>query len=84
MSHDCNAEVAEQDFVVCAKEHVLRLDVTVDAPLVMSILQGGGDLLDIGDDGGEWKACSARMAEQERAVGSVFHDQVGDVVGCMN
>ena len=57
VSHHGNAKVAEQNLVVCAKEHVLRLDVAVDAPLVMGILQGGRNLLDVGDDGSEWKAC---------------------------
>src|SRR2546428_13755313 len=53
MSHCRDAKVAEQDLVVSPKEDVLWLDIAVDAPLVMGILQGGSDLFDVRDNGGQ-------------------------------
>ncbi len=38
--------------VLRVQEHILRLDIAVDQVLVMGILQGRSDLLDIGEDRG--------------------------------
>src|SRR5436309_2671830 len=48
LGNDSNTKITEQDIVAAPQQHVLRLDVSMNNPLIMCILQGGGDLLDIG------------------------------------
>src|SRR2546425_8536696 len=50
LSYQGYAKVTEQDFIVSPEQHILRLDVPVDQLLIMGILQGIGDLLDIADN----------------------------------
>ena len=48
MSHDSNAKIGEQNFIVGSQEHILRLDISMDQFLVMCILQSRSNLHDIG------------------------------------
>lgn len=57
-----DAEVAEQDVITLADEHVVGLDVAVDEFFVVRVLLGGGDLFDILDDGRQRDARASWMA----------------------
>lgn len=52
LSHGSNAKIAEQDPVVWAEEHVLRLDIAVNELFAMCVMQRLCDLFDVGKDGG--------------------------------
>ena len=56
-----DTEIAEQEFVLCSKEDVLRLDIPMNASLVMGILQGSSDLFDVCDNDGQRKASISGM-----------------------
>src|SRR5436305_2189431 len=50
LSHNGNAKVRKQHLLMLPDEHVLWFDIAVDDALVVSILQSGGHLLDVGED----------------------------------
>lgn len=64
LSDDGDAEVGEEEAVVLTDEHVFGFDVPVNDTLIVSILEGIGDLIDVGDDGrkGERSAFGVSMA----------------------
>src|SRR5260370_23992292 len=72
--YDCDAEVAEQNLVIASQQHVLRLDVAMDQFLVMGILQGGRDLLDVGDHSMYWEPRALRVTLAQVATRRVLHD----------
>src|SRR5947209_11717827 len=48
-----NAEVAEQDLLASPNEQVLWFNIAMDEVLVVSVLEGISDLLDIAQDRGQ-------------------------------
>src|SRR6266436_9575333 len=44
-------EITKQDLIVWSQQDILRLDIAMDAPVIMRILQGSCDWLEIGHDG---------------------------------
>src|SRR5947209_20202507 len=73
LGYNGDAEVTEQDFVASAQEHVLRLDITVDELFVMGVLEGVGNLLDVGDNSGQRKNGVPGMKMAQCAIGGVAH-----------
>jgi hypothetical protein len=71
------AKIPQQDLLLSSHEQVLRFDVAVDEVLVVRILQGGGGLLDIAQDGGEGKRHSLGMPLAYGSIGRVVHHQIG-------
>src|SRR5260221_1807464 len=69
------AEVAQQQFVVIAQQHILRLDISVDLPGTVCIVQGGGSLACKGEDGRERELTAFRVALAQSAIGGVMHDE---------
>ena len=61
MSQSGQAKIREQHFLLASHEHVLRLDIAVDELLLVGILQGGGHLLNIGDDLRQGQHTALRM-----------------------
>ncbi len=68
MGGNGDAEVAEQDVGRRFEQHVPWLDIAVDQFLVVSMLQGGGNLHDDGDDAGGRGEWLAGVALTERAA----------------
>ncbi len=44
---------------------------------IMGVLESGGELLNIGNNDGEWNVAHTGMAVAQSAVGSVVHDDKG-------
>src|SRR5258706_10135739 len=80
MSYSSDAKVTEQDFVLCSKEYVLWLDIPMNTPVVMGVLQGSSDLFDVRDNGSEWKVGASGMALQEGAIGRILHHKKRDII----
>ena len=78
LRHRGNAEVAQQHFLVAPQEHIFWLDVAVNEPLIVGILQPIGHLLDIGQNGARRQRHAATMAGAQRAIGGIVHYQIGD------
>ncbi len=55
------AKVTEDHLTFGVEQEILRLDITMDHALLMGIIEGGGDLLDIGHDLLKGELCSFRM-----------------------
>ncbi len=55
LRHGGDTEITQEEFFALTHQHVLRLDIAVDEPLVVGILQGTCHLLDVGEDGGQWQ-----------------------------
>ena len=53
VGHERQAKIREPDLLVGSEQEILRFEVTVNQSLRMGILEGGGHLLDVGDDGVE-------------------------------
>src|SRR2546421_999790 len=77
---DGQTEVAQQDLVVAPQQEVLGLDVAMNQALCMGILQGSGDLLDIGDNAHEWQRGARRMVLAQRAPGGIVHNEKRQVL----
>ena len=75
-----DAEVAEQDLVTPPQQHILWLNIAMDELLIVGILQGFGDLLDIADNGGQRQRDAFGMSVAQRAVGGVVHDEERDAI----
>src|SRR6266700_4530526 len=75
--HNGDAEVAQQDFVVAAQEHIFRFDVTVNQVLLMSKLQGVGYLAHVGEHDLKRETRPLWMTLAQVAVGSKVDDQKG-------
>jgi len=69
------AKVTEQEVKTLAQEQVLRLDITVDESLVMGILQGSGDLLDIVDNRLQWQTRPLSMTVAQRPMRGILEHQ---------
>src|SRR5262245_32764809 len=80
MGHRHNAEIAEQNLMLLAHQHVPWLDIAVDELALVGILQGTSDLLDIGDDQGQGNSGARRMFLAERLVGCVIEHQEGSAI----
>src|SRR5258708_6323185 len=77
LGYQGNAKVAEHHLVVWPEQHVFWLDVSMNNPVLMSVLQGSGDLLDVGDDLFQGQARSFWIALSHGSIGSITHDQIG-------
>lgn len=75
LNHEGDAEVAEEYFVVAIQEHVLWFDIAMDKHLIVSILQGGSDLGNVGDDGVYGELRSLGVALAQVAAGGILHDE---------
>lgn len=53
----------------------------MDQPLIMGMLQGGYNRIDIGDDRLQGKACPFGMSLAQCAVGGIGHRQERGIVG---
>lgn len=76
----CNSYVktTKQDFSLASHQHMLWPDITVNNPLIVGILQCGGNLPDVGHNGIQRDARPSRMALAQRtARGIVSDDKVG-------
>ena len=78
LGHDGDAKIAEQDLLLAAQQEVFRLDITMDELLVVSILQGGGNLLHIRNENFDRHLCPTWMMLAQGSIGRVFHDQKRD------
>jgi hypothetical protein len=67
------AKVTQQHLEVGVEQHILRLDIAVQEPLVMGVLQGGSHLLDIGHDCLERQTGAWGMPLAEIAMRSMLH-----------
>src|SRR5216684_467269 len=74
MSSGCDPEVAEYNIALTPDEQVCWLDVSMDESFIMDVLEGAGNLLDVGDDPGEWNTCATGIALAQSAFGCVLHD----------
>src|SRR5260370_42496103 len=63
-----------------ANKHVLWLDVPVNHPLVVCVLEGLGNLVDIRDNDFEWQTSAFRTKVGERTSWSVAHHKKRDGV----
>src|SRR5260370_30566225 len=68
-----HAKITEQDIIVLPNEHVFWLDIMVNEPVAMGILQSASNLLDIVDNSRERNACSFRVMLPEHASGIIVH-----------
>src|SRR6266571_1700992 len=80
LGFDGDTEIAEQNFVIWAEQHVVRFDVAMDQFLIMDVLQGIGNLLDIIYNGRKWEACTFRMLLAQVAFRSIVHNQERSVI----
>src|SRR5205823_10602521 len=61
--------------VLTPQQHLLRLHITVDSMIRVSIVSGLGNLLNVGKDGRQWHSGFAWMKLSERTVGGILHHQ---------
>src|SRR6266852_3963894 len=78
--HGGDAKVREQYLIALSHKHVLWFDVAMDESLVMGILQGVGDLLDVGDNRRKGQDCPFGIALAQRATCGVAHDEERGVI----
>ena len=52
VGYDRNAKITELDIVAGIQQHVLWLDIAMDLPVIMRVLQGLSHLLHRGEDTG--------------------------------
>src|SRR6266571_4543855 len=74
MGYNSKAKITQQDFVVCSQQHILWLDIAMDQPIIMCILQGRCNLPDVVYDGVQWERTFGVTITQG-AVGGIFHQQ---------
>src|SRR5262249_19685119 len=75
MGNGDQAKVAENDLVGVTQQHVLRFDIAVNESSVVSVLQGGCHLFDIGDNGRQRHRRAWGMELTEAAVWSIVHHE---------
>src|SRR6266849_4048377 len=75
-----HAKVTEQQRAIGSQQDILRLDIAVNHMTIMGILQGGGELGDIGTDGGERKRLTRGVPIPQRASCSILHHQIRDIL----
>jgi hypothetical protein len=44
----CKAKITEEHFPIFSQQHIFGLDIAMDHTVVMGVLQGCGDPLDVG------------------------------------
>src|SRR6266568_1438352 len=80
VSKGCNAKITQQDVVIWPQQNVLRLDIAMDALVIMRILQGPSYLIRIDHYGVQGQACSLRMTSAQGAIGGIGDDQERGIV----
>ncbi len=75
MRRDSDAEIREQHLVALVQQHILRLDIAVNQPLFVGVLQGSCYLPYSGQDGLEAQLPAFGIALAQRAVGGILHHQ---------
>src|SRR5690348_10901350 len=58
LNRERHSEICKQELVLRPQQDILRPDITVNQFLIMSVVQGAGDLPDITDNRSRWKADS--------------------------
>src|SRR2546421_4155920 len=71
----CQPKVSEQEVILETYKHVLRLDIAVYQMLAMSVLQGRGNLLNIGDDEVDGQARTNGVMIAQGATRGIVHYQ---------
>src|SRR6266568_1155030 len=72
-------KIAEQEVVVSPKQQIPRLDIAVNQFLVVSMLQGRGDLPDIWNNDLWCERHASGMTLLHRAIWRILHDEKGDI-----
>src|SRR5438270_5245857 len=80
VGHKGQAKIREPDLLVRSQQQILRLEVAVNQSLRMDVLQGGGYLLDIGNDGVQGQPCPLGVELSEGATWGIVHHQKRDVL----
>ena len=70
-------QIAQQKVVVLSKQHILRLDASIDQIYIVSILQNLDHLLDVGGNDVRWQTCSLGVTRSQGTARSIVHDQIG-------
>jgi hypothetical protein len=73
-------KIAEEDVIIGTDEQVLRFEVAVNKLLIVRVVQGGGDLLNVGNNGGQGNALPLRVASAQGAAMSIFHHKIGSIL----
>jgi hypothetical protein len=81
MSYHGNAKVAEDDFLVWSLQQVLGLDITVNDPGIVSMLQSSSDLLGVGNNARKWNNLAPWMHPENIPGGQVVHDKKWSATG---
>ena len=72
---DRDAKIAEQDFIMRTQQQILRLHIAMNHMVAVCIVQGGGGLVDSGDDGRERQTGTGRVALSHSSLGGIVHDE---------
>src|SRR5437588_179366 len=70
-----NGKIAVCHLVVCVEKGILRFDVAVDHALLVGVVQGWGDLLDVAYDLLQGQARPLGMLGAQGPVGGILHHQ---------
>jgi hypothetical protein len=71
-----DAEITKPDLAPWSKQHVLGLDITVDQPVIVYILQPARDLQDDGQDGADGECSPLRKMLLEIPARGILHHKV--------
>src|SRR5258708_35990052 len=77
---DGNPKITEQKLIVESDEHILRLDVAMDHFVAMGVLEGRCNLREVAHHRAQWQAAPFTVTLAQGAVGSMAHDQKGNLV----
>ena len=70
-----DAEVTQHDLLLSAQQHIFWLDIAVDHPLLMRIVQSVSNLADIGHDGSNGQLCAFSVTLAQRSIRRIVHYQ---------